>query len=94
MSTSPELPVRPSAEESGPAWLTVVQAAGIGMLAGLALNALLSVATLTGQGQEPAVAPAPAECKKKDPAKDSSRPSVESTFGRWELSSDVRLPKS
>lgn len=94
MSTSPELPVHSTPEEPGPDWLTAVQAAGIGMLAGLALNALLSMTPLSGQGQEPAVAPPPAACKKKDPAKDTSRPSVESTFGRWELSSDVRLPKS
>jgi uncharacterized protein YggE len=56
-----------------PAWVTATQAAILGIVAGLALNALVSI-VVQGKEQAP-VRPAHSECQKRNPARDASTPS-------------------
>jgi hypothetical protein len=56
-----------------PVWIRALQAAVIGVFAGLALNAILSLVPLQGQGLTPK-REAPKECKKQGPSKDAVSP--------------------
>jgi hypothetical protein len=58
--------------DEAPTWLRLLQAGVLGVVAGLALNALFAMATVEGQGIGPN--PAPKACKKKAPAKDAVAP--------------------
>ncbi len=73
MTDDPQLPPDEAAIDGAPTWLRILQAAGIGLVAGLALNALLSMVTLQGEGLAPTPT-APKECKKQAPAKDAVAP--------------------
>jgi hypothetical protein len=59
--------------EGGPIWITVLQAGVIGLVAGLALNALLSMVVLRGEGMTPRQA-SPKQCRKHAPARDAVAP--------------------
>jgi hypothetical protein len=72
MTGIPQLPSDDVADFT-PTWLRVFQAAVIGVAAGLALNALVSVVTVQGQGVEPKPT-APNACKKQAPPKDAVAP--------------------
>jgi hypothetical protein len=65
-------PSDPSAE-GGPIWITILQAGALGLVAGLALNALLSMVVLRGEGMTPRQA-SPKQCKKQAPASDAVAP--------------------
>ena len=67
-------PADPSLE-GAPIWITALQAGAIGLVAGLALNALLSMVVLRGEGMTPTEV-APKQCKKHAPAKDAVAPSA------------------
>jgi hypothetical protein len=54
-----------------PMWVRILQALVIGIVAGLALNALLSMVVLQGEGMDGSQ---PKQCKKAAPAKDASTP--------------------
>jgi hypothetical protein len=59
--------------DGAPIWVRVLQAAVIGVGAGLALNAILSLVPLQGEGLTPKHT-APKECKKQGPSKDAATP--------------------
>ena len=61
--------------EGAPTWVRALQAALIGIIAGLALHALLSLVVLHGETPE-GKHPGPAQCKKAAPARESSSPRV------------------
>jgi hypothetical protein len=67
-----QLPPDHDPTDGAPTWLRILQAAAIGVAAGFALNALLSVATVEGQGVTPKQPQK--ECKKPAPAKDAVAP--------------------
>ena len=54
--------------DGAPTWVRVVQAVLIGLVAGLALHALLSLVVLQGRELQPAIT-APTECRKSNPAR-------------------------
>ncbi len=56
-----------------PTWLRVLQAAIIGLVAGLALHVLFSMVVLNGQTEGPKP-PAPTQCKKTIPAREVANP--------------------
>ena len=58
-----------------PTWVRVLQAALIGLVAGLALHAILSLVVLHGQGFGEKSA-APTECRKRAPAHDAAAPAT------------------
>jgi hypothetical protein len=58
--------------EGAPTWVRVVEAAGIGVIAGLALHALLSVVVLHGKDLWPSRGKGAAECHKSVPAETRS----------------------
>ena len=60
--------------ERGPTWVTAVEAVILGVVAGLALNALVSMVVVQGREQAPTAAPAKSECRKQTP-RDASTPS-------------------
>ena len=66
-------PANDSPLDGAPTWLRVLQAALIGLVAGLALHLLFSMVVLQGKGlgQEHA---APSQCKKSSPARDAGTP--------------------
>jgi hypothetical protein len=64
--------------EGAPIWITALQAGAIGLVTGLALNALLSMVVLRGEGMTPRQA-APKQCKKQAPAKDAVAPTAKPT---------------
>jgi hypothetical protein len=59
--------------DGAPVWVRALQAAVVGIAAGLALHLLLSLVVV--QGKELWSRPAPAACKKTNPAKDTGTPS-------------------
>jgi hypothetical protein len=61
--------------DGAPVWVRVFQAAAIGVVAGLALNGIVSMVSLHGETLTPKHAP-PKQCKKQAPAKDSASPKV------------------
>jgi hypothetical protein len=64
--------------DGAPVWVRALQAAVVGIAAGLAIHMLLSLVVL--QGKELWSRPtAPAACKKNNPAKDSGTPSGRQT---------------
>jgi hypothetical protein len=56
--------------EGAPTWVRVLQAAIVGIIAGLALHVLLSMVVLQGREILPRLT-APAQCKKSAPAHDA-----------------------
>jgi hypothetical protein len=58
--------------DEAPTWLRLLQAGVLGVVAGLALNALFAMTAVEGQGMD--AKPAPKACKKKAPAKDAVAP--------------------
>ena len=64
--------------DGAPVWVRALQAAVVGVAAGLALHLLLSMVALQGKelGSRPA---APTACKKNSPAKDTGTPSGRQT---------------
>jgi hypothetical protein len=56
-----------------PAWGTAIQAAVVGIAAGLMLNALVSTLVLRGESIDPGQAP-PATCKERQPVEDAGAP--------------------
>ena len=72
--TSEHRPDEPAPIEGAPTWIRVVEAALIGVVAGLALNALLSMVVVHGEStRKPAAAPT--ECRRSQPARDAAAPS-------------------
>ena len=71
-----ELQDRTGGAFTRPTWVAVIQAASIGLIAGLVLNALVAFAGVPASG---ATAPpeAPRECKKSSPAKEPVSPKVD-----------------
>jgi hypothetical protein len=63
--------------DGAPVWLRALQAAVVGVAAGLVLHLLLSLVVL--QGKELWSRPAPAACKKNNPARDAGAPSGRQT---------------
>jgi hypothetical protein len=61
------------ATDGTPVWVRALQAAVIGVFAGLALNAIMSLVPLQGEGLAPKHT-APKECKKQGPSKDAATP--------------------
>ena len=59
-----------------PTWLTALQAALIGVVAGLAVHAILSIVVLQAGDGAPAHS-GPKECRKASPSRDSVTPRVE-----------------
>jgi hypothetical protein len=59
--------------DGAPTWLRVLQAALIGLVAGLALHVLLSVVVLHGEVRGPKP-PGASQCKKANPARDVAAP--------------------
>ena len=59
--------------DGAPTWLRVLQAALIGLFAGLALHLLFSMVVLQGKGLGHERA-APSQCKKSSPARDAGTP--------------------
>jgi hypothetical protein len=68
-----ELPI-----DGAPTWLRILQAAVIGIVAGLALNAIVSNVVVQGEGLSPKKA-APSACKKSAPSRDAASPGTRST---------------
>jgi hypothetical protein len=65
-----------------PIWVRMLQAVVIGLVAGLALNALLSMVTVHGEAMDGSK---PKQCKKAPPAHDASAPAPGgSTLSRYE----------
>jgi hypothetical protein len=61
--------------DGAPTWLRALQAALIGVVAGLALHALLSFVVLHGEVPNPKN-PGPSQCKKSTPARSAEQPSA------------------
>lgn len=61
-------------DDKTPAWVTAIQAGILGIVAGLALNALVSTLVLRGESLEPGPAPPPATCNKQAPTRDTTAP--------------------
>ena len=59
--------------EGAPVWVRALQAAIVGIAAGLVLHMLLSLVVLQGQGLRSG-SPGPAECKKSSPARETGVP--------------------
>lgn len=59
--------------DGAPMWVRILQAAIVGVVAGLALHVLLSMLVLQGKEILPRLT-APAQCKKSNPARDAERP--------------------
>jgi hypothetical protein len=64
-----------------PFWLHLLQAGAIGIVAGLVLSALLSVAVLQGSGMGAGETPA-SECRRARPARDAATPPAAPAVGR------------
>lgn len=71
MTDDLQLPPGETPLDGAPTWLRVLQAAAIGLVAGLALNALFSIVSVHGQSLPQQT---PKECKKRAPAKDAVAP--------------------
>ncbi len=71
-----DAPIRQAdpSRDDAPTWLRILQAAVIGVIAGLALNAILSMIVLQGAVLAPE-RKGPAECRKSAPAHDAVAPS-------------------
>ncbi len=79
----------PSSEpiDGAPVWVRILQAAAIGLVAGLALHAIFSLVVLQGEGIGPHRA-GPSECKKNPPSRDDVAPPADGTATsevRWIL---------
>lgn len=61
--------------DGGPTWLRALQAALVGLIAGLALHAILSIVVLQARDAVPAHA-GPKECKRSAPARETVAPKV------------------
>ena len=72
MADTPDFQTDHAPLDEAPTWIRVLQAAAIGLVAGLALNALLSL-TLQGEGLGRRQTE-PKTCKKQAPAKDAVAP--------------------
>ena len=59
--------------DGAPTWVRILQAAIVGMIAGLALHVLFSMVVLQGRENLPR-ATAPAQCKKNNPARGAEAP--------------------
>ena len=66
MDDTPERLPDPPPLEGAPTWVRIIEAAVVGVIAGLALHALLSVVILHGQDLWPSRSKG-AECKKNSP---------------------------
>ena len=66
-------PPHDSPIDGAPVWVRALQAGAVGVAAGLALHLLLSLVVLQGQEAQPRP-PAPAECKKSNPAAKPAAP--------------------
>ncbi|MGH9373440.1 MAG: hypothetical protein ACRD15_18110 [Vicinamibacterales bacterium] len=79
MSDNPHLLPEPPDDvpplDGAPTWVRILQAAVIGVVAGFALNAVVSMVTVQGEGLEPEQA-APKTCKKPAPAKEADVPAI------------------
>lgn len=73
MSHQLPLTPKPSPLAGAPTWVRVLQAAFIGLVAGLAMHVLFSMVTVRGEtlGQG---RPAPSQCKKANPSRDAVTP--------------------
>ena len=60
--------------DGAPVWVRALQAAGVGIAAGLALHLLLSLTVLQGQEVTPRHAPAECKLKKSAPARETQAP--------------------
>jgi hypothetical protein len=71
MTHHADTPANDSPLDGAPTWLRVLQAALIGLVAGLALHLLFSMVVLQGKAlrHEP-----PSQCKKSSPARDAAAP--------------------
>jgi hypothetical protein len=77
MTDDPQPHVSDIPLDGAPTWVRVLQAALIGVIAGLALHAILSVVVLQGKGLGDPARRAPAECKKAAPARDAVQPTLD-----------------
>jgi hypothetical protein len=75
MTDNPRLGSGETPMDGVPVWVSVLQAGAIGVVAGLALNALLSMTALQGETLTPKPA-SPKQCKKQAPAKDAASPAA------------------
>jgi hypothetical protein len=75
-----QLPPDETPIDGAPTWVRVLQAAAIGLIAGLALNALVSIVSVHGEGLPPQM---PKECQKRqpEPDKDAGTPASAPTLG-------------
>ena len=60
--------------QDAPTWVRVLQAAVIGVVAGLALNAIFSMVVVRGEGLDGTGRVEPKACKKRAPARDANTP--------------------
>ena len=65
-------PAREAPIDGAPTWLRALQAALIGLVAGFALQALLSLVVVYGETPGAAKQPARTQCKKTNPASDAA----------------------
>ena len=68
--TEQSQPPHESPIDGAPVWVRALQAGAVGLAAGLALHLLLSFVVLQGQEVRPRP-PAPAACKKSNPARET-----------------------
>jgi hypothetical protein len=82
-------PVHPddTPAEQMPTWVKVLQAAILGVVAGLALNALLSAVGVRGEELSIPKDATPKQCKKQPPPRDAVAPQPGPSVGsvRWSL---------
>jgi len=76
--TEQSQPPHESPIDGAPVWVRALQAGAVGVAAGLALHLLLSFVVLQGQEVRPPP-PAPAACKKSNPARETGAPTQRGT---------------